>query len=77
MGPKQFFIVTGAILCLSGVAQVFFRPRGMIESTTQRLLNRATLRALVFVAVGLTGILLGSGVLPVDIKLPGPPAGAR
>jgi hypothetical protein len=62
--PK-FFIVCSAILILSGVAQVFVRPREANESLAQKLVNRATITALVSVSFGVYGLLLGLGVLPL------------
>ena len=62
--PK-FFIVCSAILILSGVAQVFVRPRQPNESLAQKLINRATITALVTVSFGVYGLLLGLGVLPL------------
>jgi hypothetical protein len=41
------------------------RPRNPGENLAQRLINRATITALVSFAVGLLGLLLGLGVLPM------------
>ena len=62
--PK-FFVISGIILVLSGVAQVFVRPRKPGESAAQKLLNGAVLRSLVFVSFGVLGVLLGLGLLPM------------
>jgi len=62
--PK-FFVISGAILVLSGVAQVFVRPRKTGESALQRVLNGAVIRAVMFVICGVLGILLGLGVIPL------------
>jgi hypothetical protein len=62
--PK-FFVISSVILILSGVAQVFVRPRKPNETLPEKLLNRATLTALISVAVGVAGLLLGLGVLPM------------
>jgi len=59
--PK-FFVVCSAILILSGVAQVFVRPRAANETLLQKLINRATITAVVTVSVGIYGLLLGLGV---------------
>jgi hypothetical protein len=62
--PK-FFIISSVILILSGVAQVFVRPRKPNESLAEKVLNRATLTAVISVAIGIAGLLLGLGVLPM------------
>ena len=62
--PK-FFVISGAILVLSGVAQVFVRPRKTGESVLQRVLNGAVIRAVMFVICGVLGIMLGLGVIPL------------
>jgi hypothetical protein len=61
--PK-FFVISGAILVLSGVAQVFVRPRKDGESAAQKVLNGAVVRAVLFVTCGILGILLGLRVIP-------------
>ena len=45
--PK-FFLISGVILIVSGVAQTFVRPRKPNETTLEKILNRAVLRAVVF-----------------------------
>lgn len=62
--PK-FFVISGVVLLVSGVAQVFVRPRKPGESTAQKIINGSVLRALVFATCGLLGILLGLGVIPM------------
>jgi hypothetical protein len=62
--PK-FFVISGAILVLSGLAQVFVRPRKPGESAAAKIFNGAALRAVVFVTCGVLGILLGLGVVPM------------
>jgi hypothetical protein len=63
-GPK-FFILSGAILILSGVAQALARPRAAREGRAQRYFNGATARALVFVTVGVLAIMVGLGAIPI------------
>jgi hypothetical protein len=60
--PK-FFVICSAILILSGVAQVFVRPRAPNETLAQKLINRATITALVSVGFGVYGLLLGLGIV--------------
>jgi hypothetical protein len=62
--PK-FFLISGAILMISGVAQVFVRPRKAGETTAQKMINGSVLRAVVFVVCGLLGVLIGLGVIPM------------
>ena len=62
--PK-FFVISSVILILSGVAQVFVRPRKPNESLAEKLVNRATLTAAISVSIGIAGLLLGLGVLPM------------
>lgn len=62
--PK-FFVISGVILVLSGLAQVFVRPRQAGESMAQKVVNGAVLRAVIFVTCGVLGVLLGLGVIPM------------
>ena len=62
-----FFIFSGSLLIISGVLQVFVRPRKEKESMLERIVNRATVRAVVFVLAGTLGILLGTGVFPLPV----------
>jgi hypothetical protein len=62
--PK-FFVLSGVILILSGVGQTFVRPRKPNESLAEKLLNRASITALLSLAIGVAGILVGVGVLPM------------
>lgn len=61
--PK-FFVITGAILVISGLGQWFVRARKEGETTADMLASGATLKAIVFVTVGVLGVLLGLGVIP-------------
>jgi uncharacterized membrane protein len=62
--PK-FFVICSVILIIAGVMQVFFRPRKPNETVAERLINRATITALVTVTFGVLGLLLGLGILPM------------
>jgi uncharacterized membrane protein YfcA len=67
--PK-FFVICSAILIISGLAQVAFRPRRDRESAAERLVNRSTITAVITVTVGILGLLVGLGVLPmVQLRL--------
>ena len=64
----RFFVISGTILVISGVAQVLVRPRptsGRPETRKERWLNASMIRAAVFVPVGILGVLLGLGVIPI------------
>lgn len=62
--PK-FFAICSIILIVTGVLQVFVRPRKERETLAERLVNRSTITALVSVTVGILGLLLGFGVIPM------------
>ncbi|MES1207180.1 MAG: hypothetical protein ABUS79_14685 [Pseudomonadota bacterium] len=63
--PK-FFILCSVILILTGVAQYVVRPRQPGENALQRAVNRSSITALLSVAIGVLGLLLGLGV----VKMP-------
>jgi hypothetical protein len=60
-----FFAIGGAVLIVSGGLQLLVRPRDPGETGLQRLINRATVRAFFFVAVGVLAVLVGLGVIPL------------
>ena len=62
--PK-FFAICSVILIITGVLQVFVRPRKERETLAERLVNRSTITAAVSVIVGVLGLLLGAGVIPM------------
>jgi hypothetical protein len=61
----RFFVISSVILLLAGVAQVFVRPRQQNESLAQKVINRSTITALLSVGMGILGLLLGLGVIPM------------
>jgi hypothetical protein len=61
----RFLIICSVILILAGLAQVFFRPRGENETAVEKVVNRATITALVSLAFGIAGLLFGLGVLKI------------
>ncbi len=63
--PK-FFVLCSVILILTGVAQYFVRPRRPKETLLQKIVNRSSITALVSIAVGVAGLLVGLGI----IKMP-------
>jgi len=64
--PK-FYIICSVILILTGVAQVFVRPRRPNETLPEKLINRATITALISLAFGVVGLLLGLGVISLKL----------
>ncbi len=60
--PK-FFIVCSVILILTGVAQYVVRPRKDSEGALEKVANRSTITALLSIAIGVLGLLLGLGIL--------------
>jgi hypothetical protein len=59
------FILGGIILIASGILQVVVRPRADAERGPARFINGATVRAVMFVTVGVLAILVGMGVIPL------------
>ena len=53
------------ILILTGVAQFFVRPRKPNETLAEKIVNRSTITALLSLAMGVLGLLLGLGVIPM------------
>jgi hypothetical protein len=62
--PK-FLVLCSVILILTGVAQYFVRPKKPKETLPEKLVNRATITALVSIAIGVAGLLVGLGVIPM------------
>jgi uncharacterized membrane protein len=58
----RFLVICSVILIIAGVAQVFVRPSGDGETVLQKLVNRATITALVSIAFGIAGLLYGLGI---------------
>jgi hypothetical protein len=62
--PK-FFVICSVILILTGVAQYFVRPKKVKESIVEKLANRAVITAVLSIAVGVAGLLVGLGIVPM------------
>jgi hypothetical protein len=62
--PK-FFVICSVILILAGIAQVFVRPRADRETLAQKIINRSTITAVVSLAFGIVGLLVGLGVFKI------------
>ena len=62
----RFLVICSIILIIAGVGQLLVRPRSERETLLQKVINRATITALISLAFGLAGLLYGFGVF----KLP-------
>ena len=62
--PK-FFVICSVILILTGVAQYLVRPRRDKETLPEKIANRATITAVLSIAVGVAGLLVGLGIVPM------------
>ena len=47
------------------MAQYLVRPRKSKESLPEKVANRATITALLSIAVGVAGLLIGLGIVPM------------
>ena len=70
----RFFLICGAVLVVTGILKLIVRPRSPRETVLERWLNRTSLFAIVCVAVGVAGILIGAGMIPLrpGALVPGP-----
>ena len=59
----KFYLVCSVILILTGVAQVFVRPHRPKETLAEKIINRSTITALLSLAFGVLGLLVGLGFL--------------
>ena len=59
----RFLVISSVILIIAGVAQIFVRPRKEKETALEKVVNRATITALVSLAFGLAGLLYGLGIM--------------
>ena len=64
------FTLGGIILIVTGVLQAVVRPPAAHEGKLGRYVNRASLRAVFFVVVGVLAVLVGTGVIPVGFAGP-------
>jgi len=59
----RFLVICSVILMISGIAQVFVRPRKEKETVLEKIVNRSTITAMVSIAFGIAGLLFGLGIL--------------
>lgn len=59
----KFYVIASVILILTGVAQLFVRPRKRNEGLAERIINRATITAILSMSFGVLGLLVGLGVI--------------
>ena len=62
----KFFLIGGAILIATAVLQVLIRPRPQNKTPGVRLLDATTIKAVLFVSVGVLAILVGTGTIPIS-----------
>lgn len=68
----HMFTLGGIILIVTGLLQAFIRPPVAGEGKLGRYVNRASMRAVFFLAVGVLAVLVGTGVIPVGLSSGGP-----
>jgi len=61
----KFFLIGGAILIATAILQVLIRPRPKDRAPGLRLLEVTTIKAFLFVSVGVLAILVGAGVIQI------------
>jgi len=61
----KFFLFGGAILIATAILQILIRPRSKDRTRAARLLDATTIKAVLFVAVGILAILVGTGTIPM------------
>jgi hypothetical protein len=61
----KFFLIGGAILIATAILQVLIRPRPKDRASAARLLDATTIKAVLFVTVGILAILVGIGIIPI------------
>ena len=61
----KFFIFSGILLIAIAAFQLLTRPRAKEGKRAVPRLDAATIRALVFVTVGVLTLLVGAGVIPM------------
>lgn len=61
----RFFLFGGAILIACAILQWLIRPRAQDKASAAQLVNATTIRAFLFVAVGILAILVGTGTIPM------------
>ena len=62
----KFFLIGGAILIATAALQVLIRPRTKDKAPGLRLLDATTIKAVLFVSVGVLAILVGTGTIPIN-----------
>jgi hypothetical protein len=61
----KFFIFSGVLLIAIAVLQIFLLLRERGRASAARLLDATTIRAILFVTMGVFAILVGAGVIPL------------
>jgi hypothetical protein len=61
----RFFLFGGVILIACAILQWLARPRSQHKPSVAQLVSATALRAVLFVAVGILAILVGTGTIPM------------
>ena len=61
----KFFIFSGVLLIAIAVLQILLLLRERGWASAARLLDATTIRAILFVTMGIFAILVGAGVIPL------------
>ena len=61
----RFFVISGAVLVVTGLLKLWLLPREPRQSSLARWLSRGALWAVFCVAVGIAGVLIGTGTIPL------------
>ena len=61
----RFFLISGAVLVVTGLLKLWILPRREGASPLEHWLSRGSLWAVFCVAVGVAGVLVGLGVIPL------------
>jgi hypothetical protein len=62
----KFFLIGGAILIATAVLQFLIRPRPKDKGRALRLPDATMIKVVLFVAVGILAILVGTGTIPIS-----------
>lgn len=75
----RFFLISGAVLVVTGLLKLWILPRREGAGPLEHWLGRASLWAVFCVVVGVAGVLVGLGVIPVRPGQfgPSPPPGVQ
>jgi len=61
----KFFIFCGALLIAVAILQVLIRPRPKNRASGLRFIDATTIKAVLFITIGILAILVGTGIIPM------------